>query len=177
MSSFFRIAVWLAIAALPCGEPVAAQSEQNWQRCIGSATAPALRVTACSAVIDANVETGERLASAHCSRGLGLTELDHFDTARADFNEATRIAPSHACAYNNRGRTYALMREFDRAVADYDKAIGLQQSFGLAYNNRGHIFYRMQDTAYAIDFRKALEIRPDLLTSREARPKPVAKLQ
>jgi hypothetical protein len=39
------------------------------------------QVSACSAVIDAKVESGHRLAPAYCHRGHGLTEKRELDGA------------------------------------------------------------------------------------------------
>jgi hypothetical protein len=97
MRSFSCRAVWLAFAALilGCAGPAAAEGDENWQLCVVSATAPDLRVIACSAIIDGKTETGERLAGAHCNRGHGLTEQHRFDAALADLNEAIRIYRPH----------------------------------------------------------------------------------
>jgi len=159
MRSFSWVAVWLAFAALTlaCAGPVAAESEENWQLCAGSATAPDLRVTACAAIIDGKTETSERLANAYCNRGHGLTEQRHFHDAIADLNEAIRIAPSHACAYNNRGRAYAFKRDFDRAIK-------LDPTLAIAYGNRAYIFYQMRDTTHAIaDYTMQIKLKPDVL--------------
>jgi tetratricopeptide (TPR) repeat protein len=119
-AQFSRIAVGLAFAALTltCPRPAAAEGEENWHACIAAPSTPDQRVAACSAVIDGKTETGKRLAGAYCNRGHGLTEQHHFDAALADLNEAIRIDPSYACAYNNRGRVYAFMRDFDRAISN-----------------------------------------------------------
>lgn len=51
-----------------------AQGDQSWQVCVGLASAPDDRISACSSVISAKVETGRKLAAAFCNRGHGLTE-------------------------------------------------------------------------------------------------------
>ena len=51
----------------------AQDGEQVWQRCIGAATAPDNRVSACTSVIDAKTETGRKLAAAETiMHSLGL---------------------------------------------------------------------------------------------------------
>jgi len=53
-------------------------------------------------------------------------------------DEAVRLDPGYACAYNNnRGRVHSFKRDYDRAIADYDLAIKLDPSLALAYSNRG----------------------------------------
>jgi tetratricopeptide (TPR) repeat protein len=121
-------------AAVMFGQPPAASAEgdQNWQACIGTSTAPNDRVTACSAVIDAKVETGRKLAAAYGNRGQGPTEKRDFDSAKSDLDEAIRLDPTHACAYSNRGRVHAIKRDFVSAMADYDEAIRIDPDFALA---------------------------------------------
>jgi tetratricopeptide (TPR) repeat protein len=111
-----------------------AEGDPNWQTCIGAATAPNDRVTACSAVIDAKVETGRKLAAAYYNRGYGLTEKRDFDSAMADLNEAIRLDPTFACAYSNRGRVYAFKRDFVSAMTDYDEAIRIDPGFAIFHS-------------------------------------------
>src|SRR5258707_8636762 len=55
-------------AAWALAQPPAASAEGDkiWQACVGTATLPNEKVTACSAVIDEKKETGKRPAPAHC---------------------------------------------------------------------------------------------------------------
>src|ERR1700752_2805158 len=68
--------------------PASAQASPSWDTCIGAATKPDDRVSACTAVIDAKSETGKKLAAAYCNRGHGLTEKRQLDRALADLDEA-----------------------------------------------------------------------------------------
>ena len=113
-------------------------------------TAPNDRVTACTAVIDAKVETGRKLAVAYCNRGHGLTEKRDLDSAMSDLDEAIRLDPTYACAYSNRGRVHALKRDFVSAMADYDEAIRIDSGFALAYNNRGDAWFHKGDLDRAL---------------------------
>jgi tetratricopeptide (TPR) repeat protein len=117
-------------AAITLVHPPAASAEgnQNWQSCVSTGTAPNEKVTACSAVIEARSETGQRLAAAYCFRGHGLTEKRELDAALSDPNEAIRLDPDSACALTNRGRVYAFKRDLDRAIVDYDEAIRIDPS-------------------------------------------------
>jgi tetratricopeptide (TPR) repeat protein len=66
----------------------------------------------------------------------------------------------------------------DRALTDFNAAIKYDPAMAIAYGNRGYLYYRKRDMAHAIelrlgdkagaiaDFRKALELRPDLSTAR-----------
>lgn len=63
-------------AALTLSYPAtgSAQADQTWQTCIGMASAPDDRVSACSAVIDAKAELRPDLATARASlQQLGVT--------------------------------------------------------------------------------------------------------
>lgn len=52
-------------------------------------------------------------------------------------------------------------------LADYDKAVQYDPADVFSRNNRGPAKLRLDDKAGAIaDFRKALELRPDLATAR-----------
>ncbi|MDB5640649.1 MAG: hypothetical protein JWP51_5557 [Bradyrhizobium sp.] len=168
-----RILAWLGASmlgmALLIANPLAAAQEDKtsndkiWQACIGPVSSPDDRVSACSEIIDAKVETGRKLAAAYCNRGHGLTEKRELDRALADLDHAIEIDPAYACAYTNRGRVYAFRRDLDRAIADYDEAIRIEPSAALAYNNRGDAWFGKGDADRAMaDFNTAIKLDPKL---------------
>ena len=54
-----------------------------------------------------------------------------------DYEQAIRLNPNNANAYNNRGIIYRIKGEYARAIADYDEAIWLKNGdFPAAYYNR-----------------------------------------
>ena len=71
---------------------------------------------------------------------LGLTTVpkkeDLVREAIAYFDQAIKVSPQFAPAYNNRGRAYHLQRELNRAIADFDKAIEFDPGYADAYENR-----------------------------------------
>jgi hypothetical protein len=83
MRTLVCLTVSLLGAALTLSQPrvASAASDQSWQTCVGTATAPADRVSSCTAVIDGKTESGKRLAAAYCNRGHGLTEKRELDAA------------------------------------------------------------------------------------------------
>src|SRR5450756_616770 len=158
-------AAWLLGAALVLVHPLmaTAQADRSWQTCIGATTAADDRVSACSAAIDAHVETGRKLAAAYCNRGHGLTEQRELDRALADLNEAVRLDSAYACGYTNRGRVYAFKRDLNRAIADYDEAVRIDPAFALAYSNRGEAWLGKGDADRAMtDFSNAIKLDPKL---------------
>ena len=57
----------------------------------------------------------------------------------ADYDEAIRIDPTFALAYNNRGDAWFNKGDLDRAIADFSAAIKHNPSLAIAYGNRrGH---------------------------------------
>ena len=53
------------------------------------------------------------------------------------FDQAIKVSPKFAPAYNNRGRAYHWKKELDRAVREFGKAIELAPGYADAYENRG----------------------------------------
>ena len=82
-----------------------------------------------------------------------------FDLAIRYFDEAIRLDPKYAKAYNNRGYTYTLKGEFDKAIADLTEAIQLNPNLAQAYCNRGLAYRAKGDTTKAeADFARAKEL-------------------
>ena len=78
-------------------------------------------------------------------------------------NEALRLDPKLAMAYNNRGFAYSKKGDLDRAIADFDEAIRLDPKYALAYLNRGNAYYRKGDQDRAIaDYNEAIRLDPKL---------------
>ena len=76
----------------------------------------------------------------------------HVELARKalkDFDEAVRLDPQDAQAYNNRGAVYAELGDYPQAIADFSSAIALQPSFVPAYLNRGHSYHEIGDATNA----------------------------
>ena len=78
------------------------------------------RLAGCTAMIDANRETGRSMAMAYCNRGFALTEKRELDRALADLEEAIKLDPTYPCSFSNRGRVFAFKGDLDRAMADYE---------------------------------------------------------
>ena len=76
--------------------------------------------------------------SAEAREALGRELLGKGELARAvtELNEAIRLNPNRATAYNARGYAYLRMRMYKNALADFDQAIRLDPKYANAYHNR-----------------------------------------
>ena len=115
-----------------------------------------------------------RYASALFGRGLAyekkarsdfdayLNEGKYENLAIRDYDEAIRLNPKNAVAFNNRGVTFELLRQYERAIEDYEEAIRLDPNSGLYLANRGDAFRITGKYAQAIaDYRKGLTMQID----------------
>ena len=69
-----------------------------------------------------------------------------FKGAIQDYNEALKIDPKNATAYNNRGAAKMMLKELDAAMADFNKAISLNEKYADAFDNRGRVKQALGDT-------------------------------
>jgi tetratricopeptide (TPR) repeat protein len=53
-----------------------------------------------------------------------------------DYNEAIRLKPNYAEAFNNRGSARSHQGDLGGAAQDYDEAIRLKPDYAIALNNR-----------------------------------------
>lgn len=90
------------------------------------------------------------------------TDLQRYDQAIADCNEAIRLDPSSAAAYSNRGAVYIYLREYDKAFADLIEAIRLKPDYARAFNNRGWAYNNSGQYEKALaDLNEAIRLKPD----------------
>jgi tetratricopeptide (TPR) repeat protein len=91
------------------------------------------------------------------------------DDAIRDLNEALRLDPKNADAFNTRGFAYAKKGDFVRALADYDAAIKLNPLGAVFYANRGYVYEADKKKKDAIDeFKHALRLDPSLTEAMNA---------
>ena len=62
-------------------------------------------------------------AKDYCDRGNSLVHKRKYDEAIAAYDQAIKINPNYAAAYNMRGSVWKRKHEYDKAIADYDQAI------------------------------------------------------
>ena len=78
------------------------------------------------------------------------------------YDEAIRLKPDYAVAYNSRGVSKVALGRYDDAIADYDEAIRLKPDYATAYSSRGvsKVALERYDDAIA-DYNEAIRLGPD----------------
>jgi tetratricopeptide (TPR) repeat protein len=119
------------------------------------------RIGDCNRVIASGKLSGEPLARAFRTRAIAWRSKRDSDRAIGDLNEAIRLDPRYALAYDNRGNAWYAKRDFDRAIADYGEAIRLNPQYALAYFDRGNAWRAKRDHDRAIaDYGEAIRLNP-----------------
>jgi lipoprotein NlpI len=94
-------------------------------------------------------------------QGIASGTKGDMNGAIAFFNQAIKVDPKFAPAYQNRGFAFSLQNNLDAAIADYDQAIQLDPKYVEAYYNRGTAKGQKGDFDGAItDFNHVLELHP-----------------
>ena len=79
----------------------------------------------------------EKLAVLFYERGATYDQLGMTSLARFDFNQAIKVKPDFAEAYNYLGVYLTQMQEFDESFEAFDSVLELQPDHQYAYMNRG----------------------------------------
>ena len=96
------------------------------------------------------------------SVGYLLGEQGKYEEAISACDEAIRLNPNLAEAYNNRGNAKKELGRHKAAMADYDEAIRLKPDHVNAYLNRGVAKWTLgQYEAARADFDEAIRLNPD----------------
>ena len=130
----------------------------------------------------ANIADGvdhELGARARFSVGYLLQEdkPNDLESAIAAYDEAVRLKPDYAEAYNNRGNAKHDLDRHEDALADHDEAIRLKPDLPEAYNNRGNAKHDLGRHEDAIaDYDEAVRLKPDLAEAYSNRGSAKARL-
>jgi tetratricopeptide (TPR) repeat protein len=93
------------------------------------------------------------------NRGLTYIELEDYNNAINDFNEALMFDSENSTLYFNRGYTNALTGNYDNAINDYTKSIQLDSTNAKTFVNRGDLWADVGESQRAIfDFTAALSL-------------------
>jgi tetratricopeptide (TPR) repeat protein len=121
-----------------------------------------LVISACTTLIQSGKETTQGVVRALVNRGTAYRAKGQNDLAIEDYDQAIRIDPNLAIAFNNRGNGYDAKRQYDRAIEDYDQAIRINPNEAFALNNRGGAYSAKGQHDRAIqDYDEALRIDPN----------------
>ena len=114
----------------------------------------------------ANVAEGvdrQLQARAWFSVGYLYGEEDNRKEAINAYNEAIRLKPDMAEAYNNRGVAKNALGQYKSALADFNEAIRLKSDNAEAYNNRGNAKSGLRQYQVALaDYTEAIRLKPDM---------------
>ncbi len=98
----------------------------------------------------------------HFTLGISLADEGNADLAIKEFEEAIRLRPDDADAYNNLGSVYEGKGLYDLAISQYKEAIRLKPDFVDAHYNLGIAYYKKGQYDLAISqYKEATRIRPD----------------
>jgi len=98
----------------------------------------------------------------HNNLAASLEQEGRLTEAIEHYNEAIRLKPDYAYAYNQRGTLYAKLGQHRQAITDFSEAIRLQPDYALAFNNRGNIYVVTGEYLLAIEnYNTAIRLMPD----------------
>ncbi|MEG3959698.1 tetratricopeptide repeat protein, partial [Microcoleus sp. herbarium2] len=94
-----------------------------------------------------------------------VEEIDRNECAPSgeiDFNEAIRLNPNDAEAYNGRGAVRYDQGDIEGAIADFNEAIRLEPNYADAYYKRGYVRSQQGDKQGALaDYNEAIRLNPN----------------
>ena len=163
-------AMIVCFAGLPMAAPAAAQSARA-QTCAAEGLPSAEDgIVACGLVIDAEGSTPAVRQHALLVRAEIRRELGDLDPAARDCDEAIRLDPASAQAFELRGRVRTDAKQYEPALDDFDQAIRLNKDFSAAFAGRAATFSLMRQHRLAVrDYTAAVRLDPSdakLLTKR-----------
>ena len=130
-------------------------------------------------IADAFEEVDRELAAtAWFSVGYLLFQQKKPEDAIAVYDQAIRLKPDYAEAYNNRGIAKRTLERYEDAIADHDQAIRLKPDHAGAYTNRGiakRTLGRYEDAI--ADYNQAIRLKPDYTDAYNNRGTAKAELE
>ncbi|MBM3650745.1 MAG: tetratricopeptide repeat protein [Alphaproteobacteria bacterium] len=141
--------------------PAEAQNyRQLSQWCFGHA-GDAETIAGCTAVIQWMRESKRDAAAAFYNRAIAYRNQGQLDRALDDYDEALKLRPAFAEAWNDRGIAHRSKGNSQRAIADFSEAGRLSPDFAAAWFNRGSTWFGLGQFDRAIaDFDRTLALEP-----------------
>ncbi|WP_461255163.1 tetratricopeptide repeat protein [Treponema sp. R80B11-R83G3] len=103
-------------------------------------------------------------AKAAYDKGAEYYKKGSYTEAISEFDQAIRLSPNYAVAYNDRGNAYYVKKDYDRAIADYNEAVRLDPNYAYPYYNRGNAYYDKNDYDRAIaDYNESIRLDPNYM--------------
>ena len=131
---------------------------------------PDERIAACTKIIDARRTSAEDRAEALRFRAIAFRQKNELDRALADHDQAIKLDPKLAGAFQQRALTWQKKNDLDRAIADFDQAIKLDPKNALFLTERGVAYRQKGDPDRAIaDYNEALRIDPKFANAYSSR--------
>lgn len=136
-----------------------------------------IRIAGCTQSLETLKLDNKSRANVHIRRGDAYANKKDYDRALADYNEAIRLEPASAEAYNGRGVVYDKQGQPDRAIDDFDQALRHHPKYSEAYRNRGVAYSHKGKLERAIvDFDFATRLDPNNVRAYNDRATINAKL-
>src|SRR6516162_2760697 len=110
-----RAAAAFMLTAAPSMWPAVAQMQRRVHQCDNKNVSFDQRISGCTAAIRSGKWKGRDLAWVHLDRGVAWRAKGDNNRAIADYDQAIRLNPKLAIAYNNRGNAWRAKGD-DRAI-------------------------------------------------------------
>ena len=169
----FRL-LMVVMAALVLGAPVQAETYDEFRAwCYDDATDDR-KIEGCSALIAANREAVEGIATAYYKRGNAHRNKRQTDRALEDYGVAIRLKPDYVAAFHNRALVYEELDDYPRAIADFDQAISIWPEFVFGIVHRGNAYEAMGKSERAfLDFDRVIGLQPTYAEACSAGQTPI----
>ncbi len=82
--------------------------------------------------------------------GHVLYDLKSYEEALAAYEQAIRLDPNSAVAYNGKGIALCDLERYEEALAAYEQAIRLDPNNAVTYRNKGHVLYDLKSYEEAL---------------------------